>query len=174
MPLDRIARWLKPDLRVDCLSAVPLERLRQQGIRALIVDLDNTVACWNSAVVEEEARRWFSEAKARGFALCLTSNNAYQRGAGVARELGVPLVYNAGKPRRRAFRQAMQALGSGPRETAVIGDQLFTDILGGKRLGLYTVLVRPLSPREFFTTRLLRRLEQVVMRSWGDEREGAG
>lgn len=164
--LTRLGRWLKPDLLVNSLPEVPLEALWEKGIKALIVDLDNTVTCWNSPQVGEAAREWFARAKARGFALCLSSNNGLRRGAPVAASLGLPLVCNAGKPRRRSFRQAMALLGSRPAETAVIGDQIFTDILGGKRLGLYTVLVRPLSPREFVTTRLVRRLERLVMRSW--------
>jgi HAD superfamily phosphatase (TIGR01668 family) len=166
MWLARVGQWLKPDLRVDSLPEVPLERLRQQGIRALIVDLDNTITCWQSSAVGEEARAWFRKVQNQGFAVCLSSNNGYARGAPVASLLGVPLVPNAVKPRRMAFRQAMEILGSSPDETAVIGDQIFTDVLGGRRLGLFTVLVCPLSPREFITTRLLRRLERLVMRSW--------
>lgn len=169
--LAKLGRWLKPDLWVNSLAEVPLEGLRERGIRALIVDLDNTVACWNSPDVGEETRDWFQKAKARGFAVCLSSNNGYRRGAPVAAFLGLPLVCNAGKPRRRSFRQAMEILGSQPDETAVIGDQIFTDVLGGKRLGLFTVLVRPLSPKEFVTTRLARCVERLVMRSWRDGRK---
>jgi HAD superfamily phosphatase (TIGR01668 family) len=130
------------------------------------VDLDNTVTHWNSPVVPEETRAWFQAARERGFSLCLSSNNLYARAAGIAQALGVPVVCGAGKPRRRAFRQMLAVLGSRPQETAVIGDQVFTDVLGGKRLGLFTVLVRPLGPQEFVVTRVLRRLERLVMRSW--------
>ncbi|MGB9887029.1 MAG: YqeG family HAD IIIA-type phosphatase [Moorellales bacterium] len=166
MAWERLGRWLQPDLQVERLVEVPLESLWRRGIRALIVDLDNTVTFWNSPVVPEDARAWFRSAREQGFGLCLSSNNVYTRAAGIARSLGVPVVCSAGKPRRRAFRQMLAVLGSRPEETAVIGDQIFTDVLGGKRLGLFTVLVRPLGPQEFVVTRLLRRLERLVMRSW--------
>lgn len=169
--LVRVGRWLKPDLLVRSLPEVPLERLWERGIRALIVDLDNTVAPWNCAQVDDAVREWLARAREQGFALCLTSNNGYRRGAPVAARLGLPLVGNAGKPRRRCFLQAMSLLGSRPEETAVVGDQVFTDVLGGKRLGLLTVLVHPLSPREFVTTRLMRRLERLVMRFWQERPE---
>ncbi|HZX47205.1 MAG TPA: HAD hydrolase-like protein, partial [Clostridia bacterium] len=72
-------------------------------------------------------------------------------------------VYRAGKPRKKAFIRAMATIGKNISNTAVIGDQIFTDIFGGKRLGLYTVLVIPVSEREFFTTRLVRRIERTIL-----------
>ncbi|MCR4419636.1 MAG: YqeG family HAD IIIA-type phosphatase [Clostridia bacterium] len=167
MPLGKLGRRLQPDLQVNRLTDVPLESLWHRGIRALIVDLDNTVTYWNSPVISETVQAWFRAARERGFALCLSSNNVRTRAAGIAQTLQVPVVSGARKPRRRAFRQMLEILGSRPEETAVIGDQVFTDVLGGKRLGLYTVLVRPLGSQEFLLTRFLRRLERLVMRYWG-------
>ena len=82
----------------------------------------------------------------------------------MARVLDVPAISKARKPSRRAFRQALATLGTTEKETAVVGDQLFTDVLGGNRLGLYTVLVMPLSKREFFGTKAIRSLERIVLR----------
>ncbi|NMA92200.1 MAG: HAD hydrolase-like protein, partial [Firmicutes bacterium] len=81
----------------------------------------------------------------------------------LAGELGIPAIWYAIKPRRGAFRRAIKEMGLRPGQVAVIGDQIFTDILGGNRLGLYTILVTPLCEIEFIWTRLIRRLESLVL-----------
>ncbi|HHW74588.1 MAG TPA: HAD hydrolase-like protein, partial [Firmicutes bacterium] len=68
------------------------------------------------------------------------------------------------KPRRRAFRKALQILDLTASETAVVGDQIFTDVLGGNRLGLYTILVTPINDKEFIWTRMIRCLERFVLK----------
>ncbi len=81
----------------------------------------------------------------------------------LAAALGLPAVTGALKPRRGALRRALSVMGTAPETTALVGDQLFTDILGGNRLGLYTILVRPQSRKEFVLTRLVRRVERAVL-----------
>jgi HAD superfamily phosphatase (TIGR01668 family) len=95
--------------------------------------------------------------------MCLVSNNLSTRVSRFSRALDIPAIAKAAKPRRRSFRQAMEIMGTTAEHTAVIGDQLFTDVLGGNRLHLFTVLVSPLSPLEFWTTRLVRRAERLVL-----------
>lgn len=164
--LGGLGQRLMPDLWLDSLQRIPLDMLWNLGIRALIVDLDNTVAAWNSLEVGDQTLAWFVRVREKGFKVCISSNNAYSRGEPVARMLQVPLVHMAGKPRRKGFRHAMLLMKSCPGETAVVGDQVFTDVLGGKRMGLFTVLVRPVSRREFITTRVIRYIEKRVMRHW--------
>ncbi|MGH2425704.1 MAG: YqeG family HAD IIIA-type phosphatase, partial [bacterium] len=95
---------------------------------------------------------------------CIVSNNFAGRVRTLAEHLHVPVVIGAVKPTPWAFRKAMKVMGTTPRETALVGDQLFTDILGGNLLGLRTILVDPLSAREFPTTMLVRRIERLVRR----------
>ncbi|MDN5346849.1 MAG: putative phosphatase [Clostridia bacterium] len=158
-------KFLQPDLYVESLLAIPYERLWQQGIRGFIVDLDNTVTEWNLETLRPEVKEWFNRVREKGFKTCLVSNNRENRVASVAEILDIPCISRAGKPRRRAFRQAMGVMGTRREETAVVGDQLFTDILGGNRLGLYTVLVVPLTRREFIGTQLVRKIERLVLRT---------
>ncbi len=143
-------RALCPDEAHGRLVDIDLERLVQRGIRALILDLDNTLVKWHEAEIPPEVDRWVGEAKAKGFKLCIASN-------------AFPYVSGALKPRRTPFRKAMMRMDADSGETAVVGDQIFTDVLGGKRLGLYTILTRPLSRKEFPTTRILRGLENWVI-----------
>ncbi|MDK2855785.1 MAG: putative phosphatase [Bacillota bacterium] len=152
-----------PNLYLTSVYSLPEEDLKERGIRGLIFDLDNTILNWNAREVTPETRSLFSRLRAAGFRSCLVSNNKKDRVEAVARALGIPAISKAGKPRRRAFRQALTVLGTDKEETAVIGDQLFTDILGGNRFGLYTVLVVPLSGREFIGTHLMRWAERLLL-----------
>ncbi len=145
---------------------IDLAALRKSGIRGLVVDLDNTIIARDSHVPTEELKKWLADAKEMGFKLCILSNNWMNRVSRVAKQLELPLVARAAKPRRKAFMQAMSEIGTTVEETAVIGDQIFTDVLGGNLAGLYTILVVPISSREAPHTRVLRRLERVVMRNY--------
>ncbi|KLU58563.1 UMP phosphatase [Peptococcaceae bacterium CEB3] len=154
----------RPTFQAGSLDNIPIEMLQKDGIRGLIIDLDNTMTPWNDVEVGPQVAAWFERLKQAGIKACVVSNNKKkQRVALVADRLGIPFVFRASKPRRRAFRAGMNILGTGREDTAVIGDQLFTDILGGNRIGLYTVLVIPMSPREFVGTRFMRRMERLLM-----------
>ncbi|MGI6128550.1 MAG: YqeG family HAD IIIA-type phosphatase [bacterium] len=154
---------LCPDLYLSSVFNLPLDQLRELGIKGLIFDLDNTLLNWNMYQVTPEARELFGRLEQAGFCSCLVSNNKRDRVEAVAKVLGLPAISKARKPRRRAFRQAMATLGTTKEETAVIGDQLFTDVLGGNRLGLYTILVVPLCSTEFIGTKMMRSLEGFVL-----------
>ncbi|HAP32788.1 MAG TPA: YqeG family HAD IIIA-type phosphatase, partial [Firmicutes bacterium] len=103
-----------------------------------------------------EAELWLKKVKDAGFAVCIVSNNLPGRAKTIVGEFDVPFIWRAIKPRRRPFRQALSLMELKPNQVAVVGDQIFADILGGNRLGLYAVLVRPIKKQEFVGTRLYR------------------
>lgn len=155
---------LCPDDQASSLDRIQVDHLVQRGIRGLMIDLDNTMTPWNDLEVGPKVTRWFKDVEKAGIRTCILSNNrSKQRVAAVADQLGIPFVYRASKPRERAYQAGMAVLKTDKRETAVIGDQLFTDVLGGKRAGYYTILVLPISKREFIGTRLIRRIERVIL-----------
>jgi len=155
---------LRPQLYVGSLMDIPLDKLRARKIRAFIVDLDNTITEWNSRELRLEIVNWFSLIRDQGFKTCILSNNNEQRIQEVAVKLGIPFIHRAQKPLRRSFRRALDIMEVNADEAAVIGDQIFTDILGGNRAGLYTILVKPLARREFMGTKISRALELLVLR----------
>ncbi|MGE5545244.1 MAG: YqeG family HAD IIIA-type phosphatase [Bacillota bacterium] len=157
-------KYLFPDVYVESILDLPLEKLYAHGIRAFILDLDNTVTEWNSQEVKSEVVAWMKEVKNKGFKACIASNNGRERVVAVAEGLGIPFVSKAGKPRRKAFCRALKVMDSSPEETAVVGDQIFTDILGGNRMNLFTILVVPINKREFIGTRVMRKFEIMVLR----------
>ena len=159
-----MGRWLRPDAEAESIYAIDPAALRARGIRGVILDLDNTIVPWGTWDVPAALVPWIAAARAVDLRLCIVSNNAGARVAHIAAAIDVPVVTGAWKPRRRALRRALGMMGTAPGTTALIGDQVFTDILGGNRLGLHTILVRPQSGREFPLTRLTRLAERIVVR----------
>ncbi len=154
---------LAPDRYYTSVEAIDLDALRRQGITALLVDLDNTLLPRDTNELTDQPKRWADRARGAGFSVCLVSNNWHERVHRVASELGFQLVPRALKPFPFGFRRAMRILGVAPEHTAVIGDQLFTDILGGKLVGATTVLVGPLSHADLPHTLFLRLIEARIL-----------
>jgi len=161
-----LARRLLPDERLPSVFALDPKRLRARGIEGIVFDLDNTLGPWGFEQLDERTLQFLESLKAEGFALGFLSNHEGDgREALLERLRGCPVLFNAGKPRRRGFRRVLQALGLPPERAAMVGDQLFTDVLGAKRLGMYTIWVRPVAPdREDLSVRIRRFLER---RLWG-------
>ncbi|NCE64507.1 YqeG family HAD IIIA-type phosphatase [Pseudoflavonifractor sp. 524-17] len=121
------------------------QALAAAGIRLLLADLDNTLAPYGQAEPEEALRTWTADLARAGVRLFILSNNRRpERAMRFAGALGVPYIGHAGKPRPASFRQAMERMGAAPKETSIVGDQIFTDILGGKNAGVGTILVEPI------------------------------
>lgn len=156
-------KLLTPDAIVDRVEDIALEQLRALGVRGIALDLDNTIVPWHTSELSPRAGAWVSSLVAAGLRVCLVTNNYADQAKDVARMLAVPMVAGALKPMPTAFRRALQALAVPARESVVIGDQLFTDVLGGKLLGMKAILVRPIGAREFFTTRFMRMMERPLL-----------
>lgn len=149
---------------VSSLKNINIDQLKKQGIKAIIFDLDNTLVPWNSNDLAPETAAWFDQLHQAGFKTCILSNNNKKRVEVMCDILKTSGLHKASKPLRRAFYQAMQLLDVTPKETAMVGDQVFTDVLGANRLGLYTILVKPISSREFIGTRINRQFEKLILR----------
>lgn len=157
-------RIFYPDMYVSSLQYIDIDKLKELGIKAIIFDLDNTLVPWNSNQLMPETASWFEKLRQAGFKTCIVSNNSKKRVEIMSDVLAIPGLHKAAKPRRRAFHRALKLLEVKAEQTAMVGDQVFTDVLGGNRLGLYTILVMPMSKREFIGTRINRQLEKIVLR----------
>lgn len=166
------ARWLsrlpgvsllRPSAEVASVYDIDLHALSARGIRGLILDLDNTIVPWGTWHPAPELFVWIAALKMEGLQLCIVSNNMGARVRHLASSLALPVVTSALKPGPLALRRALAMMGTTPATTALVGDQLFTDILGGNLLGLQTILVRPQSRREFPLTRFVRFAERLVL-----------
>ena len=154
---------LRPTAFARSLAEVSIEALRSQGVRGLMLDLDNTLVAFDQAEPHPEFIAWIHRAQAAGMRLVLVSNNFGPRARGIAGLLGIACVPNALKPLPSAFGKALALLGTPKDATMVIGDQLFTDVLGARFFGLRCILTEPLANRDFITTRILRFFERLVL-----------
>ncbi|MCX5931317.1 MAG: YqeG family HAD IIIA-type phosphatase [Cyanobacteria bacterium] len=168
----KLQQLLRPDWVLSTtLAQMPLERLLDRGIRALVLDVDRTLLPLRQAEMPPLMEAWLRQAKQR-MRLHLFSNNPSRRRIGaVAQRLDLPFTTSAAKPRRSALRRVLADLDLPPDQVALAGDRLFTDVLVGNRLGLFTVLVKPLGPegRPCPQDRLQRlevRLARLVGTEW--------
>lgn len=162
---------LRPDQYFRSLYDIDFEGLRSQGIRGLVLDLDNTLVPWGESAVSKRLVAKIEELRRLGFRMCIVSNNLGGRVSAISSKLGIKATSGALKPFVFAYKKALSILDCDASTTALVGDQLFTDILGGNLAGLHTVLVDPLTEREFPTTRLIRRFERVARKRLGLDRK---
>lgn len=153
-----------PDLYLNSIFELTPDILLRRNIKGLIMDLDNTLVAWNEQKVDETLQSWFAVLKKNNISICIVSNNSKDRVTSFADIIGIPAVPKAVKPRKKAFLKGIKIIGTDIKETAVVGDQIFTDIFGGNRLGLFTILVMPISSKEFIWTRFMRCLEKKVLK----------
>ena len=162
--MSKLLQLLCPNQCVDAVPLIDLAELKRLQIEALLLDLDNTITPWRSYELASGVEEWVRQAN-QTMKVCIVSNSRTPKRVRVLAEmLGISFVKRGGKPRRVGFREALKLLGVEPSKAAVIGDQIFTDILGGNRLGAHTILVRPLNSREFIGTKVSRLGEKLVLR----------
>ncbi|MFN8471268.1 MAG: YqeG family HAD IIIA-type phosphatase [Anaerolineae bacterium] len=153
-----------PDLIVPSVCDIPLPDLAGRGIRGLFFDLDNTLLAHRGDEFETTVTDWLKHAAGENFHLYIISNGPPSRTLRLAEKVSLPAVYHSGKPGVRGLRQALDALALEPKQAAMIGDQIFTDVWAGSRLGLYTILVTPINADEPWNVRIKRPLERFVLR----------
>ena len=154
-----------PDEMLPTFDALRPEALCVKGIDTLLLDIDNTLAPYEEAEPNGHVRAWLSAMKAAGIRCAFLSNNHEDRVALFNETLGLPYFAKAGKPGRRRMRHMMARLGADPAHTAMMGDQIFTDVWAGKRVGLYTILVPPIKDKTDLFTRGKRWLERPILRA---------
>ncbi len=163
-------RLLVPELRVESIQDLPPDRLRQMGVDAVLVDVDGTLKNYRAASLPAQAVAWIESLCAAGLGVCLVSNGLTGRIRLAAQNLDIPFVPKALKPLPFECRRVVRRLGFEPRRTAMVGDQIFADVLAGRLAGLRTILVRPIHPEEEpWFTRMKRPAERLVLR-WLDRR----
>ncbi len=157
-------RWWWPTSYAPSVAAIDIERLAASGFGGVIVDLDNTLVAYRRLLPGDAGAAWILAARERGLRVVMVTNNATPWAAGIAETLGIPCIPNARKPLPAGFRRALAVLNLPRASVIVVGDQLFTDILGAKMCGLAAILVEPLVGRDPLNIRPLRLLERLLLR----------
>lgn len=161
-----------PHQLVHRFCDIDFDKLAAAGIRKVCLDIDNTLLAQTAEILEPTVVEHLRSARARGAIseLCIISNVIWSRGKRRARlnrlayELDISLVYGASfwtrKPTSAPFKWALKAMNARPEETVMVGDQIFADVLGGNRMGLYTILIEPMSSDHWTTTLIGRRMRE--------------
>lgn len=162
---------LRPNRYFSRISAIdPIDDLRKKGVRAVLLDMDNTLLTRDTHEVPEDVRRWLDDAKQVGIVPCILTNNWHNSAHDCAREIGLPIVARALKPLPFSYFAAFRKLGVKRSETACIGDQLMTDVWGGRLLGMHAIMVKPLVAKDLKHALFLRRIEKRILRDMPIER----
>lgn len=157
---------LYPDYYVESIYELPLEKLKAAGIRGLIFDIDNTIAPFDMAEADEKLIVYFAHLQAEGFRLGILSNNTKRRVQLFNRKLHLLAIHQADKPLPFKVKKAMKKLSLVPQNTALIGDQVFTDVLCGHMAGMTAIMTAPICERDQWITKIKRGLEKQVLKGY--------
>ena len=158
-----IFRAMKPEKVYKSLAEMPWDILAQEGIRTALLDFDNTLGPDHATEPEEYSYNCIKLIQEQGIRCCLVSNAKSGRSAKIAEMLDIPCVTFAKKPGTSGVLKAIELMGSNKQESVMVGDQIFTDVFGANRAGLFTILVDPLGKKEFWGTKISRFFEYTVM-----------
>ena len=151
-----------PDMDLSSTYKIDFEAFYRHGYRGIIFDIDNTLVP-HGAPADEKSIALFERLHSMGFSTMLLSNNKEPRVKSFASQVKSPYIYKAGKPGSGGYQKAMEEMGTNVDNTLFVGDQLFTDVWGAKRLGIFTVLTAPINPKEEIQIVLKRVLEKIVL-----------
>jgi len=161
---ERIKALLRPREIVKDIRAIDFGKLKARGIRALILDIDDTLIPKDVNDVVPAVFEWVVSRKEEGFKLCLTSNSRHPlRVKYIGETLGIPSIFMGFKPLPFSFWKSLEILGAKPEETAMIGDQLFMDTLGANILNIYSIFIDHRKEEEFLARKWMRQAEQWVL-----------
>lgn len=155
-----------PDEYHDTYREITPEHLVQLGIRGLICDIDNTLVTYDDPEPTPAVRNWMEELALRGIAVAFVSNNDRERVERFCAGTDCFYAWKSGKPGDRELRRAMAYMHTDQKTTALLGDQIFTDIYAGKRLGLRCFLVKPIRDKRSLFFRMKRFFEIPVLRRY--------
>lgn len=161
-----INRYFMPDLYLDDIYEISPEDLRKRGIRAVLLDIDNTLVTYDDPKPTPSVLTWLHTLKEHGIAAAFISNNHKDRVELFNEDLRLFATWDSHKPSGKCYRAAMKHLGTDASSTAVIGDQVFTDVWSAKRLGLYCILVKPIKDKTSLFFRSKRLLEKPILRRY--------
>lgn len=151
-----------PNAYLNKVQDITIEFLMKNNIKALILDVDNTLIDYYKNL-SDEVIQWANEMKGQGIKLYILSNtNKKEKVEMVAKKLEIPYKSFAKKPSRKGFKKIQNELNFESKNIGVVGDQIFTDVIGGNRSKMFTILVDPVTPKDYWYTAWKRPLENFI------------
>ena len=166
-------KLLMPDLVLSSFRDVTPELLKSLGARAIISDIDNTLAPYEVLDAPEEVINWIDDLKRNGISVSLVSNNKSDRTDRFNEKLGCTVYADVKKPSRKYLLIAMEKMGSGKDDTVFLGDQLLTDALAAHRTGIRALIVPPINDKKSLFFKFKRSIERPYMKKYRRLKEAA-
>jgi len=157
---------LYPNGYFDSVRDISIEYLKKNQITGIILDVDNTLIDYYK-VFPDGTKEWVAQLKKHGMKFCILSNsNKIAKVKEVAKQIDVPYFYFAKKPLKLGFKKVQDILKEKPENIAVVGDQIFTDVVGGNRCKMFTILVEPIAEKDIWITMLKRPIENKIKQKY--------
>ncbi len=157
---------LKPYMYVDDIYNIDYDRLKKEGIRGLIFDIDNTLIPYEESIPRETMINLFDDLREMGFAISLASNGPKKRVEQFNIKLELFALHRSWKPLVINIKKAMKDMKLSKEEVAIVGDQIFTDVLAGNRAGIKTILVKPICPKKNIVEKTKRNIENILLQKF--------
>lgn len=155
---------LRPEYVYGSISLIPIEKLLASGIKGLILDIDNTLTTHDNPKPSKGVQQWLNDAADCGIKMIVLSNNNAERVERFAEILKLPFVADGRKPLVGGYKKCADFMECKPRQVAIIGDQLFTDIWGGNRFGCMTIWVKPIEAEKMIFFKIKRFFEKKILK----------
>lgn len=164
--LRKIIRNLYPTYIYNKVENIPYELINELGIKMIILDMDNTLID-NKHTYSKELKKWAKNMKSNGVKLYILSNSPFGKVVEkIAKELGMQYIHKANKPSTKGFKKIEADTKIKKENILMVGDQLFTDVWGGNRYGIKTILVKPIKTSETIITKVKRPFEKIVLKHY--------
>ena len=151
-----------PNYYIENYKKLDLNKLKENNIKLLICDIDNTLVPHDQVDMDDDVIKFLDQVYRAGIETVLISNNTKERVEIFTQNHSVPTYAFARKPLKKTYKAMMTNYDYSPKEIAAFGDQLLTDILGGNRMGFYTILTKQLAPRDLSFTKINRLFEKLI------------
>lgn len=157
---------LYPKLYIDNVKEITFEILQENGVKGVILDVDNTLIDYYKNM-PDGVEKWCEDLKNKGIKFCIASNsNKKEKVKKVSEKLNIPYIYFAKKPLKMGLNKAKNIMKLEAKEVAVVGDQIFTDVLGANRCKMFSILVNPIEEKDIFITVIKRPIENLIKNNY--------
>ena len=163
--LKKLFKNFQPTYRFDKVENIPYSLIEKDNIKLIMIDMDNTIIDYSNREYSKEIKEWTERMNRNGLKLYILSNSFLGKQVKtIAKELGMKYYYSAGKPFLKGFITIQKKEKINKENILMIGDQIFTDIWGGNRFGIKTILVKPINSRERIHTKFKRPFENIILK----------
>lgn len=162
---------LYPDLYVENILKIDKDIIKKYNLKALLLDIDNTILYYDRSIIDG-LQDWVNQMKSFGVKLCILSNtNHIEKAQKIANIIDIPYIYFAKKPLKSGFKRALDVVNVQNKYVAMIGDQIFTDVLGANRMKMFSILTKPLEEKDIFVTKFKRPIEELIIKNYLKKKE---